>query len=256
MTDHKESIASLQAKLKTLSPEEIQQLLPRLAEDPRQGVKQLVEKYHKAEVRRLAELERYQKMTVLEKEGRAQGFQFICGTDEAGRGPLAGPVVAAAVILSENAFIPGLNDSKKLSEKKRESLATSIKSMSLTYGIASASVEEIASLNILHAAELAMKRAIEQCDPRPDLILIDGENRIDLPVYKRQIIQGDSRSVSIAAASILAKVTRDHMMMDYDKAYPGYGFAEHKGYGTKAHYDAIEKMGILPIHRRGFRLYR
>ena len=188
-----------------------------------------------------------------EEQAAAKGYKAICGVDEAGRGPLAGPVCAAAVIFPEGVVVEGVNDSKKLSPKKREELFDKIKENALAYNIAYASVEEIEELNILNAAMLAMKRAVEGLSEKADIILIDGNKTPyfnDIPC--RAIVKGDALSHSIAAASILAKVTRDRLMVEYDGQYPGYGFAVHKGYGTKAHYAAIDKLGLCPIHRRTF----
>ena len=188
----------------------------------------------------------------LEAKYTEEGFAAICGCDEAGRGPLAGPVVAAAVILPLGLVIEGLNDSKKLTEKKRDALFEIIKKEAVAYSIASASVEEIEDINILNASMLAMKRAIEELPINADLALIDGNivRGFDIPAVP--IIKGDSISPSIAAASILAKVTRDRMLVEYDKEYPDYGFAKHKGYSTKLHMDKIRELGTLPIHRRSF----
>ena len=182
-----------------------------------------------------------------------EGFSLICGVDEAGRGPLAGPVCAAAVILPPDLELEGLNDSKKLSEKRREALYPLICDQALAYGIAFASEQEIDELNILQATFLAMRRAVGQLGQKPDLALVDGNREPDfgdIPV--RTIIKGDSRSANIAAASILAKVTRDRFMLEQDAVYPQYGFAVHKGYGTQKHYAALREFGPCPIHRRSF----
>lgn len=179
-------------------------------------------------------------------------FQLICGVDEAGRGPLAGPVCAAAVILPKHLEIPGLNDSKKLSDKRRRELFPVIREQALTYGIAFASQAEIDEINILQATFLAMRRAIDQLEPRPELALIDGNRQTDFGVPCKTIIKGDSLSANIAAASVLAKVTRDDYMIAAAEQYPGYGFEIHKGYGTKAHYAALQELGPCPIHRMTF----
>ena len=182
-----------------------------------------------------------------------EGFSLICGVDEAGRGPLAGPVCAAAVILPPDLELEGLNDSKKLSEKRREALYPLICEQALAYGIAFASEQEIDELNILQATFLAMRRAVGQLGRKPDLALVDGNREPDfgdIPV--RTIVKGDSRSANIAAASILAKVTRDRFMLEQDAVYPQYGFAVHKGYGTQKHYAALREFGPCPIHRRSF----
>ena len=182
----------------------------------------------------------------------ASGVNILCGVDEAGRGPLAGPVCAAAVILPRGLEIPGLNDSKKLSEKRREALYDVIISSAMAYGIAFADVEEIERLNILHATFLAMNRAIAQLSVRPELALIDGNRDSDIEVSSRCIVKGDSRCADIAAASILAKVTRDRYMIKMAEQYPQYGFEQHKGYGTKQHYAALREYGATPIHRMSF----
>ena len=179
-------------------------------------------------------------------------YQLICGVDEAGRGPLAGPVCAAAVILPKHLEIPELNDSKKLSDKRRRELFPVIQEQAISYGIAFASQEEIDELNILQATFLAMRRALDQLDPRPELALIDGNRQTDFGLPCETVIKGDSLSANIAAASVLAKVTRDDWMIAAAEQYPGYGFEIHKGYGTKAHYAALEKLGPCPIHRRTF----
>lgn len=189
----------------------------------------------------------------LEKAAISSGFNKICGVDEAGRGPLAGPVCAAAVILPKDLIIEGLNDSKKLTEKKREALFDIIKQKAICYCIAFASVSEIEEYNILGATFIAMNRAIEGLECKADYALIDG-NRLprDIKIPAQTVVKGDSKSASIAAASILAKVTRDRFMLEYDKKYPEYNFAAHKGYGTKAHYEAIKAHGICEIHRPSF----
>ena len=188
-----------------------------------------------------------------EKAAKTSGFKYICGVDEAGRGPLAGPVCAAAVILDENCEIEGLNDSKKLSEKKREALFDVICEKALAYSIAFGTVEEIETVNILEATFLAMNRAIDGLDVRADFALIDG-NRVpkNIKIPCETVIKGDAKSSSIAAASILAKVTRDRLLLEYDEKYPEYNFKKHKGYGTKEHTDLILKYGPSPIHRMSF----
>ena len=188
----------------------------------------------------------------LEKEYTQKGYLHICGVDEAGRGPLCGPVVAAACILPIDCEIEGLNDSKKLSEKKREALFDVITEKALAFSIAQASVEEINSLNILEATLLAMRRAIAGLDIPADFALIDGNVCRDFPLDAKAVIHGDAISPSIAAASILAKVTRDRMCLDLDREYPMYGIAKNKGYGSKAHMDALREHGPAPIHRTKF----
>ncbi len=188
-----------------------------------------------------------------EKEAMNQGFKLVCGVDEAGRGPLAGPVCAAAVILPTDCEIEGLNDSKKISEKKREMLYDIIIQKAVAYSIAYGTLEEIENYNILEATYIAMNRAIEGLKTKADFALIDG-NRVPkgIKIPCETVVKGDAKSCSIAAASILAKVTRDRLMLEYDQKYPEYLFAQHKGYGTKSHYEAIKQHGVCEIHRRSF----
>lgn len=188
----------------------------------------------------------------IENEYREKGFNIICGVDEAGRGPLAGPVYAAAVILPSDCVIEGLNDSKKLTEKKREALFDEIKEKALAYGIASADEKEIDEINILNATFLAMKRAIDSLSVKPDLALIDGNQKPHTDIEEVTVIKGDAKSMSIAAASVLAKVSRDRFMLEMAEKYPQYEFARHKGYGTKLHYERIAQYGVCDIHRRTF----
>ena len=188
----------------------------------------------------------------LENEIYDSGVSLICGVDEAGRGPLAGPVCAAAVILPRNIEIVGLNDSKKLSEKSREKLYDEICEKAMSFGIAFASVEEIEEFNILNAAMLAMNRAIAQLEPQPELALIDGNRSSAIEINSRCVIKGDAKCADIAAASILAKVTRDRYMLEMAEKYPEYHFERHKGYGTKLHYEALREYGPCEIHRPSF----
>ncbi|MBP3939630.1 MAG: ribonuclease HII [Clostridia bacterium] len=187
-----------------------------------------------------------------ENEAEAEGFSIVCGIDEAGRGPLAGPVCAAAVILPKGCVIEGVNDSKKLTEKKREALFDIIKEKALAYSIAVADEKEIDEINILQATYLAMRRAFEGLDVKPDMALVDGNRDPVLGIPTKTIVKGDANSMSIAAASILAKVTRDRFMLEMDEKYPEYQFAKHKGYGTKLHYEMLAKYGASEIHRKTF----
>lgn len=191
-------------------------------------------------------------MWEIEDENYAEGVEVICGVDEAGRGPLAGPVCAAAVILPPHLRITGLNDSKKLSDKRRRELFPMICDQALAYGIAFATEQEIDEINILHATFLAMERALAQLKIRPDLVLIDGNRQKDFGLPVKTVVKGDSLSANIAAASVLAKVTRDDFMVRQAEQFPEYGFEIHKGYGTKAHYAALEQYGACPIHRKTF----
>ncbi len=188
----------------------------------------------------------------IENEYKAQGYNIICGIDEAGRGPLAGPVYAAAVILPRDCVIDGLNDSKKLTEKKREKLFDDIKEKALAYGIASADEKEIDEINILNATFLAMKRAVNSLSVKPDLALVDGNQKPHTGIEEVTVVKGDAKSMSIAAASVLAKVSRDRFMLETAKKYPQYEFERHKGYGTKLHYEKIAQYGVCEIHRRTF----
>ena len=191
---------------------------------------------------------------MLEIESRLykKGYINVCGVDEAGRGLICGPVVAAAVILPKDEKIDGVNDSKKLSEKKREVLFDVIKEKAIAVGVGISDVELIEKINILNATKIAMKEAIENLKIKPDYVLVDGNQAIDISVPFETVISGDAKSESIAAASIIAKVTRDRLLIEYDKKYPEYGFAKHKGYGTKAHIEAIRTYGLTPIHRPSF----
>lgn len=193
-----------------------------------------------------------------EKEALAKGYKSVCGVDEAGRGPLAGPVCAASVILPEGVIIDGVNDSKKLSEKKRESLFDVIREQALSYSIAYATVDEIEEINILNATMLAMRRAIDGLDIKADYAMIDGNKIPPIDIDAECIVKGDAKSMSIACASILAKVSRDRLLYKYAEEYPMYGFDKHKGYGTKVHREAILKYGPCPYHRKSFlkKLYK
>ena len=198
------------------------------------------------------EEERLQKMLEIEEGLYSKGIKLVCGVDEAGRGPLCGPVVAAAVILKPDSKIEGVNDSKKLSEKKREQVYENIMENALAVGVGMSDVDVIESVNILNATKLAMKEAISKLKVQPEYVLIDGNQMIDIKIPGETVVHGDAISESIAAASIVAKVTRDRMLIEWDKTYPEYGFAKHKGYGTKAHTDAIAKYVLTPLHRPSF----
>ncbi len=199
------------------------------------------------------EVERLTKLSEYEKELHSKGYKLVAGVDEAGRGPLAGPVVAAAVILPEGCMIEGVNDSKKVSEKKREKLYDIILQKAVAWGVSIVDNNTIDEINILEATRKAMHMAILDLEERPDYILIDAEKKVDTNgVPFMPIVKGDALSISIAAASIIAKVTRDRLMREYDEMFPMYGFEKHKGYGTKAHVEAIGKYGLCMIHRKTF----
>ena len=198
------------------------------------------------------ERERLDAMYVYERAAVAAGHMLVAGVDEAGRGPLAGPVAVAAVILPQEAHLPRINDSKKLSAAVREELFTQIVAIAISYYVALIDAETIDRMNILQATRMGMYEAIAALTPAPDEVLVDAVELPKLSMPSQSIIKGDAKSVSIAAASILAKVTRDHLMEQYDTEYPHYGFAKHKGYGTQEHIDAIRKYGVCPIHRKSF----
>lgn len=187
-----------------------------------------------------------------EKQALAEGFKVVCGVDEAGRGPLCGPVCAAAVILPLDCEIEGINDSKKLSEKKRDMLYDIIKEKALAYSVVMVDAKTIDEINILQATFKAMREAVEGLSLKPDIALIDGNGKPGLSIEELTLIKGDAKSISVAAASILAKVTRDRYCLEMDEKYPEYQFAKHKGYGTKLHTDAIKAYGVTPIHRPSF----
>ena len=220
------------------------------AQDERDGVKRVVEKHRKRLIAFRRELERMDVMMLYER--KYAEYNIIAGIDEAGRGPLAGPVVAAAVILPKNQPILYLNDSKQLSEKKREELFGVIMKEAVSVGVGMAGEQVIDEINILQATYRAMREAVAKLDPKPDLTLNDAVTIPELAVRQVPIIKGDAKSASIAAASIIAKVTRDRIMVDYDRQYPEYGFASHKGYGSEAHMEALKRYGPCPIHRRSF----
>lgn len=198
------------------------------------------------------ELKRQAEMRIYENEKHLEGYRLVGGIDEAGRGPLAGPVFAACVILPDNCVINGINDSKKLSEKKRELLFDEIIEKAVAYSIASVDEKTIDEINILNATHLAMNKAVEEINPKPDYVLIDGNSIKNMTTPYETIVKGDSKSISIAAASILAKVARDRYITEISKNYPEYGFDKHKGYGTKAHTEALKKYGACEIHRKTF----
>ena len=220
------------------------------ADDRRAGVVSLISKYKKQEEKLEAEKKRMEDMYIYER--KYADFQYICGIDEVGRGPLAGPVVAGAVILPKDCDILYLNDSKKLSEKMRETLCDEIMEKAVATGIGIVGPNVIDEINILQATYEAMRIAISNLKVRPDLLLNDAVKIPEVEIRQVPIIKGDAKSASIAAASIIAKVTRDHLMEQYDSVLPGYGFASNKGYGSAEHIKAIQAMGATPIHRRSF----
>ena len=226
-------------------------LLTELEQDSRSGVIQAIAKRKREIQKRLDEDERLEGMLAYEKECYARGMELIAGVDEVGRGPLAGPVVAAAVILPKACKIPGLNDSKKIPKSKHKELYEAVLQNAIAIGIGIKDNHVIDQVNIYEATKLAMMEAIGQLEPQPQHLLIDAM-KLDLPIPQTSIIKGDANSLSIAAASIVAKVTRDQMMEEFDREYPGYDFAQNAGYGTAKHLAGLDKLGVTPIHRRSF----
>ncbi len=245
-----EKIGEIREAFASCELDQLPQLMTKYQSDERGGVQALIAKaqrridVYEAEVARIETLKVYEKQYDM--------YSYICGIDEAGRGPFAGPVCAGAVILPKDSKLLYLNDSKKLSEKKREELFDQIKDYAVSYGIGFATPERIDEINILQATFEAMRDAVSQLSPQPDLLLNDAVRIPDLPMQQVPIVHGDAKSVSIAAASILAKVTRDRLMLQYDEIYPEYGFAKNKGYGTADHIAALRKFGPTPIHRHSF----
>ena len=226
-------------------------LLTELEQDSRSGVIQAIAKRKREIQKRLDEDERLEGMLAYEKECYARGMELIAGVDEVGRGPLAGPVVAAAVILPKACKIPGLNDSKKIPKSKHKEIYEAVLQNAIAIGIGAKDNQVIDQVNIYEATKLAMMEAIGQLEPQPQHLLIDAM-KLDLPIPQTSIIKGDANSLSIAAASIVAKVTRDQMMEEFDLEYPGYDFAQNAGYGTANHLAGLDQLGVTPIHRRSF----
>lgn len=247
--EKKKSIAEIKQEIETAG-DLLDEVLAKYEADSRKGVQTLVQKAKKQQEWLQQERARLLQMCVYEK--KYQSCQAVCGIDEAGRGPLAGPVVAGAVILPEDCEILYLNDSKKLSEIKREQLYVEIQEKALDWAVGIVSPERIDEINILQATYEAMRQAVSQLTITPDLLLVDAVHIPELPQKQVGIVKGDAKSVSIAAASIMAKVTRDHLMLQMDALYPEYGFASHKGYGSQAHIAAIRQYGPCPIHRQTF----
>ncbi len=245
-----QKISEIKSILQAASDTELPAFINAYEKDVRPGVKALVEKALKRQAAYEKELSRTEKMKEYEK--KYASFSYICGIDEVGRGPLAGPVVAGAVILPKDCDILYLNDSKQLSEKKREELYALIMEKALATGLGVVPPERIDEINILQATYEAMRQAIGKLKHKPQLLLNDAVTIPGVSIKQVPIIKGDAKSISIAAASIIAKVTRDRMMVEYDRTYPQYGFASNKGYGAKAHIEAIKKFGPTPIHRRSF----
>lgn len=249
MENTMKSIAEIRKELESAGDDR-EALLATYGEDSRKGVQTLVTKYRKMEKRLADERERLRMMRQFEE--KYCNYQAICGVDEAGRGPLAGPVVAGAVILPVDAEILYLNDSKKLSASRRDELFDEIREKAVSWAVGIVSPERIDEINILQATYEAMRQAVAKLMPEPDILLVDAVTIPGVSQKQVGIVKGDAKSVSIAAASIMAKVTRDRMMVELDEKYPEYGFASHKGYGSQAHIEVIRKYGPSPIHRRTF----
>ncbi|MSS63994.1 ribonuclease HII [Velocimicrobium porci] len=246
----KKTIAEIKKEFESVDKEDRIALMTAYSEDSRAGVKKIIEHYKKEEEKLRKEKIRCEKMRCYEK--KYEEYSYICGIDEVGRGPLAGPVVAGAVILPKDCEILYINDSKQLSEKKREELYEEIMRKAIAVGIGVVSPAVIDEINILQATYEAMRTAINNLEIRPDILLNDAVTIPQVPIRQVPIIKGDAKSISIAAASIVAKVTRDHMMEEYDKIYGGYDFASNKGYGSQRHIEALKKLGASPIHRASF----
>lgn len=244
------SIGEIKKEFQAASEEELPEIIRRYEQDQRSGVRRLAENAEKKLAALEKEKERIEKLRVYEK--KYGEYEFICGIDEAGRGPLAGPVVAGAVILPKDCRILYINDSKQLTEKKREELYEMIVEQAVSYGVGYASPERIDEINILQATYEAMREALAKLDPRPDILLNDAVTIPGVEIRQIPIVKGDAKSITIGAASILAKVTRDRLMTEYDKVFPEYGFGGNKGYGSAAHIEALKKYGPTPIHRRSF----
>lgn len=245
-----EALGKIKEQLESLDWEQRLQKMEEYRQDERAGVKKLLEKYERAWNDYQEEIRRTQKMYEFERKNRQ--YTYICGVDEVGRGPVAGPVMAGAVILPVDHEILYLNDSKKLTKKKREEMYELLKKEVISFGIGETSSEQIDEKGIAWSVFEAMRQAIGKLSVTPDLILVDAFRIPDITIPQINIIKGDAKSASIAAASIMAKVTRDRLMEEYDEKYPGYEFGKHAGYGTKAHMDAIQKHGMCPIHRKTF----
>lgn len=227
-------------------------ILDQLSQDERKGVQTALKSWHNRQKKRQLQEEKFQQMMQYENQARTAGYEYIAGIDEVGRGPLAGPVVTAAVILPEGIQLQGINDSKQLNEQEKDYWFDRIHNEALSVSTSVLSAEVIDKVNIYEATRLSMKEAVENLSVKPDVLLIDAM-QIDSSLPQKKIIKGDAKSISIAAASIIAKVTRDRLMTQYDEVYPGYGFAQNAGYGTKQHLEGLDKHGPSPIHRRSFK---
>ncbi|MDQ0270248.1 ribonuclease HII [Cytobacillus purgationiresistens] len=245
----KQSIKEIEKKLQQLNEKD--EFINELMKDDRKGVQAALKKWHRKQDQYNQLIQKYENMMMFEKKYRAEGFKYIAGVDEVGRGPLAGPVVAAAVILPANFYLPGIDDSKKLTERKRNDFYEYILQEAVAFGVGIIEADEIDRINILEASKKAMLSAVAGLDAIPDFLLIDAV-KLNTPYPYEALIKGDARSISIAAASIVAKVTRDRLMLKLSEHYPQYRFSKNMGYGTKDHLDALEAFGITSIHRKSF----
>jgi ribonuclease HII len=244
------TVKQIEQRLQTISDEN-DPFIKQCAQDERKGVQALLKKWNKKIQQEKKDRIRFENMSIYEKEARNQGFSFVVGIDEVGRGPLAGPIVASAVMLPEDIYLPGLDDSKKLTIKKREALYDQIQQSAISIGIGIVSPEEIDRYNIYEATKKAMLDALQQLKPFPDYLLIDAMELVT-PIPQRSLVKGDAKSISIASASVIAKVYRDRIMLNYHKQYPQYHFDKNSGYGTKEHLKALHQFGPTPIHRKTF----
>ncbi|WP_018250082.1 ribonuclease HII [Orenia marismortui] len=247
------TIKEIKKKVKSLEVVS-EDLIEKLALDSRKGVQRLAQQILRKQKKELEARNKFRRMSVHENRLREQGYKVLGGIDEAGRGPLAGPVVASVVILPEEIYISGLDDSKKLSEKKREELFDIIQNQAIDIGVGIVHNKRIDEINILQATYQAMREAINNLDVSPEFLLVDAETIPNISTPQAAIVEGDSHSISIAAASIIAKVTRDRMLLDYHKQYPEFNFASHKGYGTQEHIQALREHGPTEIHRTSFKI--
>lgn len=247
-----ESVNQIKQHLSSVDLDKIPEAIKIYLEDERISVKKLIEQYQKKYIKYQNELQRIKEISKYETELYQKGKNYIAGIDEVGRGPLAGPVMTCAVILPKDCNVLGINDSKKLSASQRENICIQLKKIAIDISISKVEADEIDKINILQSVYKSMKQSVNNLNTKPDIVLVDAVSIPDINVEQLSIVKGDAKSISIAAASIIAKVTRDKLMDEYSKKYPEYGFERNKGYGTKEHIDAIKEYGLCPIHRRTF----
>lgn len=247
-----EAVNQIKQHLSSVDLDKIPEAIKIYLEDERISVKKLIEQYQKKYIKYQNELQRIKEISKYETELYQKGKTFIAGIDEVGRGPLAGPVMTCAVILPKDCNVLGINDSKKLSASQRKNICIQLKKIAIDISISKVEADEIDKINILQSVYKSMKQSVNNLNTKPDIVLVDAVSIPDINVEQLSIVKGDAKSISIAAASIIAKVTRDKLMDEYNKKYPEYGFERNKGYGTKEHIDAIKEHGLCPIHRRTF----